>query len=63
MGSGSMKYTRFRDIPQVTRSGAWECAYQPEGIWEQLRIRFRPQLPTAARVDRKTADRVAGIFS
>lgn len=29
-----MKYTRFEDVPQFTRDGAWECDYDLEGAWK-----------------------------
>lgn len=31
-----MKYTRFQDIPQFTRSGSWECDFPLDSVWRQI---------------------------
>lgn len=31
-----MKYTRFGDIPQLTRSGTWECDFSLGDVWPQI---------------------------
>ena len=31
-----MKYTRFQDIPQLTRAGSWECDFDLENAWKQI---------------------------
>jgi hypothetical protein len=31
-----MKITRFRDIPQFTRSGSYQCNYNMDGVWDWI---------------------------
>lgn len=31
-----MKLTRFRDIPQITQAGSWECDFNIDSCWEQI---------------------------
>lgn len=31
-----MKYTRFQDIPQLTKSGSWECDFPLDDVWRQV---------------------------
>ena len=31
-----MKVTRYSDIPQLTRSGSWECDFDLRGVWRQV---------------------------
>lgn len=31
-----MKITRFRDIPQLTSVGSWECDFNIDTVWDQL---------------------------
>lgn len=30
------KYTRFEDIPQLTRDGEWQCNFPLAGVWRQI---------------------------
>lgn len=31
-----MKYTRFSDIPQLTKQGSWECDFPLDDVWLQI---------------------------
>jgi hypothetical protein len=31
------KLTRFQDIPQMTQAGSWECDFDLEGAWHQIK--------------------------
>lgn len=31
------KITRFQDVPQLTRSGNWECDFDLQGMWHQIK--------------------------
>ena len=39
-----MKYTRFRDIPQFTQAGSWECDFALTRVTHQLKEHFNVDL-------------------